>query len=60
MLEQELKFLKMQIEQDTAYMIAKSLKEGEPCPVCGSTNHPSPAHTWLETGIETRPESGIN
>jgi exonuclease SbcC len=57
-LEQELKFLKMQIEQDTAYMIAKSLKEGEPCPVCGSTNHPSPAHyTWLETGIETRPET---
>jgi len=26
-----------------AYTLAANLKEGEPCPVCGSTRHPSPA-----------------
>lgn len=37
-------------EADFAYkraaagIVARMLKEGEPCPVCGSTYHPSPAH----------------
>lgn len=27
----------------TAGIVARMLEEGKPCPVCGSTNHPSPA-----------------
>ncbi|MDO9534744.1 MAG: AAA family ATPase [Bacillota bacterium] len=30
------------LENDTAYMLAKNLREGDPCPVCGSKDHPSP------------------
>jgi exonuclease SbcC len=29
------------IEANTAYMLARDLKEGDPCPVCGSEHHPS-------------------
>lgn len=29
---------------EQAGIIAEALKENEPCPVCGSTDHPSPAH----------------
>ncbi|MDI6706115.1 MAG: AAA family ATPase [Bacillota bacterium] len=32
-----------ELEKSTAQILAKSLKENEPCPVCGSTHHPKPA-----------------
>lgn len=32
-----------EIGRNAAYMLSKKLKEGEPCPVCGSKQHPEPA-----------------
>lgn len=29
-----------EIDRNTAYRLSRNLKEGEPCPVCGSENHP--------------------
>lgn len=44
--------LKKQYEKENSYILARNLKEGEPCPVCGSTHHPNPAseshHDHLE------------
>lgn len=33
-----------QLEENRAGILAKKLKEGEKCPVCGSVHHPEPAH----------------
>lgn len=30
-------------QRNTAFILAQELKENEPCPVCGSTDHPRPA-----------------
>ncbi len=35
--------------RNRAGVLARGLKEGEPCPVCGSLNHPSPAHMQGQT-----------
>lgn len=35
--------------RNVAGILAKDLKEGEPCPVCGSTNHPSLAHIDVDS-----------
>lgn len=32
-----------ELERNTARELSKNLKEGDPCPVCGSLHHPSPA-----------------
>ncbi len=35
--------------RNVAGILAMDLKEGEPCPVCGSTNHPSLAHVDVDS-----------
>jgi len=32
-----------ELEKNTAWLLSGKLKEGEPCPVCGSREHPAPA-----------------
>lgn len=38
------KELKLAYHLSQAALLAQELKSGEPCPVCGSTEHPTPAH----------------
>lgn len=40
------------VEKHTAYMLARNLRPGEPCPVCGSAEHPCAA----VPGGDMRPE----
>ncbi len=40
-----------------AGILASTLKEGEKCPVCGSTSHPSPAHMPPEVPTEAELEA---
>jgi exonuclease SbcC len=41
--EIELKKAVDSMSKSTAAILSKNLKDGEPCPVCGSDNHPMPA-----------------
>ncbi|MCR4435248.1 MAG: SbcC/MukB-like Walker B domain-containing protein [Clostridiales bacterium] len=48
-----------EMDRNAACMLSKNLKEGEPCPVCGSEHHPRPAAQAegaelpvLERGVE--------
>ena len=42
---------KAQDERSAAAAIAKSLRDAQPCPVCGSLEHPAPAHGELDPQI---------
>jgi len=42
-LTQQLELTKFHFYSSQAQLLAKKLKLGEPCPVCGSTTHPAPA-----------------
>lgn len=46
-------------DQDIAYILSKSLKEGEPCPVCGSLQHPCPAVAQRDEVGTAKPEEGV-
>lgn len=41
-----------QTNGSAAYMLSKTLKEGMPCPVCGSVHHPEPAAAVDEMELE--------
>ncbi|GEM_PF-1404713 len=36
---------------NSAYILSKNLREGDPCPVCGSKQHPNPAHIEEELDL---------
>lgn len=46
--EQLAKRLELAWHQGQAAILARELQEGAPCPVCGSIEHPTPAHTDQE------------
>ncbi len=46
--EQLAKRLELAWHQGQAAILARELQEGSPCPVCGSIEHPTPAHTDRE------------
>jgi exonuclease SbcC len=35
--------IRKEYEKNSAYILAITLKDGQPCPVCGSVHHPAPA-----------------
>jgi len=45
---QRAKALELAWHQGQAAILARELQAGTPCPVCGSLEHPAPAHTDLE------------
>ena len=47
----EVEELAREYEKKAAYMLSVNLKQGEPCPVCGSPHHPAPAAHGADTGV---------
>ena len=47
----ELEAAVKEMDRNTAYLLSKNLKEGAPCPVCGSLHHPIPALKIEENGF---------
>lgn len=43
--------LRLRWHQEQAIALANELSPGEPCPVCGSTEHPAPAHATHDTEL---------
>ena len=43
-----------ELKSISVYLLSKELKEGEPCPVCGSAHHPAPASVTGDVDISTR------
>ncbi|WP_417689377.1 AAA family ATPase [Pseudidiomarina sp.] len=46
--------LRLRWHQEQAIALAHELNPGEPCPVCGSTEHPAPAHATSDTELVTQ------
>ena len=53
---EEAETLRRRFNREQAGIIAEDLREGEPCPVCGSTHHPSPAQKSPGAPHETEVE----
>jgi len=50
-MEADLQLARQAMEGYSAYILAKNLMEGKPCPVCGSEQHPRPATQTEEAEI---------
>lgn len=55
--EQQLTVLRMQWYQGQAALLAQQLGPNTPCPVCGSAEHPNPAHSEVAIPSEQQLES---
>ena len=50
----EVKTLELAWHSGQAAILAAELKQGDPCPVCGSQEHPAPAHSQSEINPVTK------